>query len=129
MNRVLLENYYLPGQLEARLAEFVDYYNPWCHHESLRNLTRLRSEHSETEGYHQMKDYRVTTPAAPLEKSSGDKFNFNPDEADLLLNLSLTCPKGSDDKQVIQKEFVIFPTQKAPTSLLLDTFRDPWVSL
>jgi hypothetical protein len=34
----------LPGQLEARLAEFVDYYNPWCHHESLRNLTRLRSQ-------------------------------------------------------------------------------------
>jgi len=26
-NQVLLENYYLPGQLEARLAEFVDYYN------------------------------------------------------------------------------------------------------
>ena len=127
MNRVLLENYYLPGQLEARLAEFVDYYNPLCYHESLRNLTRLRSEHSETEI---PSDERLSRydPAAPLEKSSGDKFNFNPDEADLLLNLSLTCPKGSDDKQVIQKEFVIFPTQKAPTSLLLDTFRDPWVS-
>jgi len=26
-NLILLENYYLPGQLEARLAEFVDYYN------------------------------------------------------------------------------------------------------
>jgi putative transposase len=25
-NQILLESYYLPGQLEARLAEFVDYY-------------------------------------------------------------------------------------------------------
>jgi hypothetical protein len=24
-NQILLENYYLPGQLEQRLAEFVDY--------------------------------------------------------------------------------------------------------
>jgi transposase InsO family protein len=38
-NRILLENYYLPGQLEARLAEFVDYYNRRRYHESLGNLT------------------------------------------------------------------------------------------
>jgi putative transposase len=38
-NRALLEHYYLPGQLEARLAEFVDYYNTRRYHESLHNLT------------------------------------------------------------------------------------------
>jgi putative transposase len=38
-NQVLLENYYLPGQLEARLADFVDYYNTRRYHESLNNLT------------------------------------------------------------------------------------------
>ena len=38
-NQILLENYYLPGQLEARLAEFVDYYNSRRYHESLNNLT------------------------------------------------------------------------------------------
>ena len=38
-NRILLENYYLPGQLEQRLAEFVDYYNTRRYHESLNNLT------------------------------------------------------------------------------------------
>jgi transposase InsO family protein len=38
-NRILLEHYYLPGQLEARLAEFVDYYNTRRYHESLCNLT------------------------------------------------------------------------------------------
>ena len=38
-NQILLESYYLPGQLEARLAEFVDYYNSRQYHESLNNLT------------------------------------------------------------------------------------------
>jgi transposase InsO family protein len=38
-NRILLEHYYLPGQLEARLAEFVDFYNNRRYHESLGNLT------------------------------------------------------------------------------------------
>jgi putative transposase len=37
-NQILLENYYLPGQLEERLAEFVDYYNRRRYHESLNNL-------------------------------------------------------------------------------------------
>ena len=38
-NQILLEHYYLPGQLQARLAEFVDYYNSHRYHESLNNLT------------------------------------------------------------------------------------------
>jgi len=38
-NQILLENYYLPGQLEQRLAEFVDYYNLRRYHEGLNNLT------------------------------------------------------------------------------------------
>ena len=38
-NQILLENYYLPGDLERRLAEFVDYYNQRRYHESLNNLT------------------------------------------------------------------------------------------
>jgi putative transposase len=38
-NQILLEHYYLPGQLEARLAEFITYYNNRRYHESLNNLT------------------------------------------------------------------------------------------
>ena len=38
-NRTLLENYYLPEQLEARLAEFVDFHNTRRYHQSLANLT------------------------------------------------------------------------------------------
>src|SRR3974390_2911004 len=38
-NRILLENYYLPGDLESQMAHFVDHYNHRRYHESLPNLT------------------------------------------------------------------------------------------
>jgi putative transposase len=38
-NVVKLENYYLPGELELALTEFVDYYNNRRFHESLNNVT------------------------------------------------------------------------------------------
>jgi len=38
-NRVLLENYYLSGDLEQQIAAFVEYYNTACYHESLNNVT------------------------------------------------------------------------------------------
>jgi transposase InsO family protein len=38
-NRILLENYYLPGELEAGIGDFVTHYNHLRYHESLGNLT------------------------------------------------------------------------------------------
>ncbi len=38
-NRILLENYYLPGELEAQVEAFVEHYNHRRCHESLGNLT------------------------------------------------------------------------------------------
>jgi len=38
-NRILLENYFLPGDLEKQIAAFIDHYNHNRYHESLRNLT------------------------------------------------------------------------------------------
>jgi putative transposase len=38
-NRILLENYFLPGDLEAQIAAFVEHYNHRRYHESLDNLT------------------------------------------------------------------------------------------
>jgi len=38
-NRVLLENYYLPGAREQAVAAFVEYYNHGRYHESLGNVT------------------------------------------------------------------------------------------
>ena len=38
-NRILLENYYLPGDLQAQIDAFIDHYNHRRYHESLDNLT------------------------------------------------------------------------------------------
>jgi transposase InsO family protein len=38
-SRILLENYFLPGNLERAVTDFVDHYNHRRHHESLDNLT------------------------------------------------------------------------------------------
>lgn len=38
-NRVLLENDFLPGDLERQIGAFVDHYNNHRYHESLANLT------------------------------------------------------------------------------------------
>ena len=38
-NRVLLENYFLPSDLENQIGIFVEYYNHQRYHESLSNLT------------------------------------------------------------------------------------------
>jgi putative transposase len=38
-NRILLENYYLPGDLEAQINAFVDHYNNQRYHEAIGNLT------------------------------------------------------------------------------------------
>jgi transposase InsO family protein len=38
-NRILLENYFLPGDLEAQIEAFVEHYNHQRYHESLDNVT------------------------------------------------------------------------------------------
>ena len=38
-NRILLENYYLPGDLERQIGAFVEHYNHARYHESINNVT------------------------------------------------------------------------------------------
>ena len=38
-NRILLENYFLPGDLECQIESFVEHYNHERYHESLKNVT------------------------------------------------------------------------------------------
>ena len=40
-DRLLLENYFLPGYLEVQIEAFVDHYNYRRYHESLNNVTPL----------------------------------------------------------------------------------------
>ncbi len=38
-NRVLLENYDLPGDLESQIGQFIEYYNHQRYHEAICNVT------------------------------------------------------------------------------------------
>jgi RNA-directed DNA polymerase len=38
-NRILLDNYYLPGDLERKIGAFVEHYNHVRYHESIDNVT------------------------------------------------------------------------------------------
>jgi RNA-directed DNA polymerase len=38
-DRILLDNYYLPGDLERQINAFVEHYNHVRYHESIDNLT------------------------------------------------------------------------------------------
>jgi putative transposase len=38
-NRILLDNYYLPGDLERQIGAFVEHYNHVRYHESIENVT------------------------------------------------------------------------------------------
>jgi transposase InsO family protein len=38
-NRILLENYFLPGDLERQIRDFVEHYNHHRYHESLKIVT------------------------------------------------------------------------------------------
>ena len=38
-NRILLDNYYLPGDLERQIGTFVEHYNHVRYHESIENVT------------------------------------------------------------------------------------------
>ncbi|WP_407658869.1 integrase core domain-containing protein [Marivivens aquimaris] len=38
-NRIRLENYFLPSNLQAQITAFVDHYNHQRYHESTNNVT------------------------------------------------------------------------------------------
>ena len=74
-NRILLESYYLLGQLEQSIGEFVEYYNDRRYHESLgqpdagRRLLRQGTGHTQTKGSHQTKDH-TNKDAAYISRQS-----------------------------------------------------------
>ncbi len=57
-NQVLLEHYYLPGDLERRISQFVDYYNYERYHESLDNLNKREKIKLKTLAFRKQMHYR-----------------------------------------------------------------------
>jgi transposase InsO family protein len=53
MNRILLENYYLPGDLERQIGAFVEHYNQVRYHGNIDNVTPASSRNADASNlYH-----------------------------------------------------------------------------
>jgi len=75
-NVVKLHNYFSPGQLEAKLKDFVEYYNYKRYHESLQNLTPAEVYHGNAK---QKLRLRANTKLRTLKarKKQYEKINLN----------------------------------------------------
>jgi putative transposase len=52
-NRILVENYFLPGDLKVQIGAFVEHYNHRRYHESLDNVTPANALKSDSDGFAQ----------------------------------------------------------------------------
>jgi hypothetical protein len=103
-NRILLENYYLPGDLEQQIDAFVERYNHVRYHESLNNLTPAdvyfgRAETILVERERIKRNHRKP----PLAASAAGRLHSNPDEPEPPFSKRLTSLKLSDDGQIGQQ--------------------------
>jgi putative transposase len=98
-NRILLENYYLPGDLENQIATFVADYNNCRYHESIDNLNTgrcllwTRPNHPAAK----RKDQTTNHPNAPIDAPPTSRVTSNPDAPEPPLNQAALCLKISDD--------------------------------
>ena len=97
-NRILLENYYLPGDLEAQIDAFVAYYNHRRDHESMTISPRPTS----TSGAIKPSCWKEKGSNARLCKTVGcfttnKPRNINHDAPDSPLVQAASCLKISDD--------------------------------
>ena len=83
-NRILLENYYLPGDLENQISAFVDHYNNQRYHESIGNVTPADAYFGRHTAISrkEKKDQKTDHPKPPLEPSTPSGLTSNKDEPD-----------------------------------------------
>ena len=83
-NRILLENYYLPGDLENQISAFVDHYNNQRYHQSIGNVTPADAYFGRhTAIIEKRKKIKKTDhPKPPLEPSKPSGLTSNKDEPD-----------------------------------------------
>jgi len=66
-NRILLENYFLPGGLKAQIEAFVEHYNHKHYHESLKNVTPADAYFGRTEAIIKQRERIKKQPVYPFE--------------------------------------------------------------
>ncbi len=100
-NRILLENYYLPGDLETQIRTFVEYYNHQRYHESISNLTPADVYCGRAQII-LLKRERIkhqTIERRRFQHRKNAASNDQPDEPETPLNQNAICLKNSDDGQ------------------------------
>jgi putative transposase len=97
-NRILLENYYLPGDLEHKISDFAAYYNHLRYHESIANLTPadVYFGRGQTILLDRERIKRDTFKTRRLHHR-GMLHNIEPDAPDPLFDLAAINLKLSDD--------------------------------
>src|ERR1700751_1344802 len=99
-NRILLDNYYLPGQLEHSIEEFVSYYNNCRYHESLDNLTPADVYFGGGQAILERREKikrKTIEQRSRLHPQAIAPQTFKPEQPDNLLNCQANGPKCSDD--------------------------------
>ena len=70
-NRILLENYFLPGDLEAQIEAFVDHYNHKRYHESIKNVTPADVYFGRDKAILKQRPSRDIAPQYPVRQWNG----------------------------------------------------------
>ena len=98
-NRVLLENYYLPGDLERPIGTFVDHDNNQRSHEGLGNLIPADDYHGKGVKILKMRDEikRQTFRKRRLQHQNAAAYAENEIEPEPPLRNCLSIAKNSDD--------------------------------
>ncbi len=99
-SRILLENYYLPGDLERAVADFVDHYN---HRRNTRAWTISRPADVYFGRAARILERRQEISDKPLstvaDSTSTQQHELQPDGPNPLLDHTLKCPEIPEDGQ------------------------------
>ena len=98
-NRILLENYFLPGDLKAQIEAFVEHYNNQRYHESLNNVTPADAYFGRAPAIIKQRERikRQTIEYRRLQHRKLAAYHPSPDEARTPLIYAASCAKCSDD--------------------------------
>jgi putative transposase len=100
-NRILLDNYFFPADLEAQIERFVDHYNHRRYHESINNLAPADVYFGRGQSILKQRQRikRKTMETRRLQYRKYAAQYLKPDEPDPLLDQDASCADLYDDGQ------------------------------